>query len=188
MTLHPQARARAAWAATSDAVATQLAQAARQSGGSLLATAADLHKLGTGEAWPRSALELHNVTLPELARRPAAAGCTVQRLADGRWHVVAAAVPVALPVALPAATAQPAAAVKPVAVPVAAGCAVAAAPTPTPPTPVTALTDAEFERVAAEAQAVSNRRQGARQAAALELRRQEQHRRNLELIAIKELS
>ena len=128
MTLHPQAQVHAAWAATSDAVATQMAQAARQSGGSLLATAADLHKLGTGEAWPRSALELHHITLPALARSPDTAGCTVQRLADGRWHVLAAAVPVALPaavapfVALPAGAPLPAAAVKPV-------------PTPTPPTP-----------------------------------------------------
>ena len=113
--------------------------------------------------WPRSALELHNVTLPELARRPDSAGCTVQRLADGRWHVVAAA----LPVALPAAVARPVA--LPVAVPVARP--VAAAPTPTPPTPVTAPSDAEFQHVAAEAQAVSNRRQNARQAAAAEIRR-----------------
>ena len=156
MTLHPQARAHAAWVATSDAVATQLAQAARQSGGSLLASAADLHKLGTGEAWPRSALELERVTQPELARRPDAAGCTVQRLADGRWHVVAAALPVAIPaavarpVALPAATAQPAAAPlpaatqQPVAVPVARP--VAAAPS-----------EAEFERVQAAAHAVITR-------------------------------
>ena len=179
MTLHPQAQVHAAWAATSDAVATQMAQAARQSGGSLLATAADLHKLGTGEAWPRSALELERVTLPELARRPDAAGCTVQRLADGRWYVVAAAAPVALP----AATAQPAAAVKPVAMHVAR--ALAAAPTPTPPTPVTALTDAEYERVQAEAQAATTRGIEARHAAAADLHRAAQHRRNLKLIATK---
>ena len=179
MTLHPQAQVHAAWAATSDAVATQMAQAARQSGGSLLATAADLHKLGTGEAWPRSALELERVTLPELARRPDAAGCTVQRLADGRWYVVAAAVPAALPaavarfVALPAGAPLPAAAVKPV-------------PTPTPPTPpVTALTDAEYERVQAEAQAATTRGIEARHAAAADLHRAAQHRRNLKLIATK---
>ena len=172
MTLHPQARAHAAWAATFDAVASQLAKSARSDGGTLLASAADLHKLGTGEAWPRSALELELVTLPELARRPDAAGCTVQRLADGRWYVV--------PVALPAATAQPAAAVKPVADPVAR--ALAAAPTPTP---VTALTDAEYERVQAEAQAVITHAIEARHAAAADLHRAAQHRRNLKLIATK---
>ena len=150
MTLHPQARAHAAWAATFDAVASQLAKSARSDGGTLLASAADLHKLGTGEAWPRSALELERVTLPELARRPDAAGCTVQRLADGRWYVV--------PVALPAATAQPAAAPlpaatqQPVAVPVARP--VAAAPS-----------EAEFECVQAAAHAVITRGIGTGKAA-----------------------
>ena len=143
MTLHPQAQVHAAWAATFDAVASQLAKSARSDGGTLLATAADLHKLGTGEAWPRSALELERVTQPELARRPDAA-------------------------------------VKPVADPVAR--ALAAAPTPTP---VTALTDAEYERVQAEAQAVITHAIEARHAAAADLHRAAQHRRNLKLIATK---
>ena len=82
------------------AVAGQLAHVARQRGGTLMGAVADLHKLGSGALWPRSALELGQVQLPALVRRAGHAGCTVRPVggqARGVWHVEAAALPQAAP-------------------------------------------------------------------------------------------
>jgi len=107
------------------AVAGCLAHAARQRGGGLIADAAELHTLGGGPLWPRSALELERATLPGLARRPGHAGCTVRPvggLARGMWQITAA--PLAPALAL---VARPVVAMPPL-----------PAPAPLPPRPAAA--------------------------------------------------
>lgn len=168
---------------TAAAVAGCLANAARQRGGVLLGTAAELHKLGSGDLWPRSALELERVQLPDLARRAGHAGCTVQPVggaARGVWHIKAAPLPQAAPKPLP----RPSAALAVVGAP-------ARPPVPRPAVATTYLaeaaglavpTAAEFDRVAAAARAASVQRVADRKAAVAAEQRAIQHAHNLRLL------
>jgi len=132
------------------AVAATLAAGARHAGGTLIASAAELHAMGSGPHWPRSALELDRRVLPGLARRGPLSGATVAPvggMAGRRWHIAAAPLPPALVPPLVAFAWPPA--------PVAA---IAAAPTPAPvaravaavkPDGTTGPSAAEFARVKA---------------------------------------
>ena len=143
---NPRARVPLENEAAAVAVAAILAAAARQRGGSLIGTAAELHALGSGAWWPRSSLELDRRTLPALARRGPLSGCIVEPvrgMARGLWHIAAAPLPPAL--------------VAPV-VPFVWPAVAVAAPTPAPvaravaavkPDGTTELTAAEFARVKA---------------------------------------
>jgi hypothetical protein len=167
---------------TAAAVAGCLAHAARQRGGVLLGTAAELHKLGSGELWPRSALELERVQLPDLARRAGHAGCTVQPMggaARGVWHVMAAPLPQAVPKPQPrpvAATAPAAPPKRPQSGRIAAGAYIgAAAGLPIP-------SQAEFERVAAAGKAAQAGRFAERKAAIESEKLAIAHAQNLRLL------
>jgi len=167
------------------AVAGCLAHAARQRGGTLMATAAELHALGNGPLWPRSALELDRRTLPALARRAGLALCTVRPMAGaarGVWHIQATPLPAPAPVAV---------AVRPVATP----APLPALPAPAPLAPVvraiaTAMTaahvgptPAEFERVKAAAEAETARQTAANWAKIAVQRRANEHAKRVEFLA-----
>ncbi|HYE70102.1 MAG TPA: hypothetical protein VD932_01090 [Aquabacterium sp.] len=94
------------------AVASTLRLTALQRGGAMVADAADLHALGSGSLWPRSVLEMRQVILPDLTRRPGLAGCTVTAQGFGlrtMWHVTGEPLkpPAAPPQSAPRATAKP---------------------------------------------------------------------------------
>jgi hypothetical protein len=187
--MHPADRVSLEWETTFAAVAGGLAHAARQRGGVLMGDAAELHKLGSGNAWPRSALELERVVLPELVRQPGRAGCSVRPVggaARGVWHVQAAPLP--QPVAQ--AAARPVA-VRPVA-PVPPPRAVPA-PAPVPHRAVGGTylsaaaglpipTQAEYEKVKAAALAASEHRLAQRKLAIAAEKRAIEHANYLHMI------
>lgn len=168
--MHPADRVKHEWALTFAAVAGGLAHAARQRGGALMGTAAELHKLGDGELWPRSALELERVILPDLARRQAHAGCTVRPIggaARGQWHIQAAPLPQTAPKVLPRPVAH-----------------VAPPPSlPRPAAPAAELTAAEYERVSRLATVERNRRERERHARAVQAERVKEHAANLAFLS-----
>ena len=147
-------------------VAAVLADAARARGGTLSATAAELHRLCgvPSPIWPRSALELDRHTLPRLARRPGHAGATVRALgglARGQWLVTAE------PVARAVAPTSPALA--------------GAGPLPPPP-PAAAeadaepeVSEAEFQRVKAELAEAEEAHDAAERRRLLDERRRHRH-------------
>jgi len=165
------------------AVAATLAAAARQRGGSLIGTAAELHAMGSGPLWPRSALEMDRATLPVLSRRGPLAGATVTAvsvMAGRLWHIAATPLPPAL--VPPLAFAWPAAPV----------AAIAAAPPPAPvaravaavkPTGMSGPSAAEFERVKAAAEAETARRSAANWAKIAVQRRANEHAKRVEFLA-----
>jgi hypothetical protein len=172
--MHPADRVKMENEMTAAAVAGCLAHAARQRGGVLIGTAAELHKLGIGELWPRSALELERVQLPDLARRAGHAGCTVRPVggqARGVWRVQAAALPQAAP--------------KPPVRPVAVAPAPAAqphafaAPVPRP----VAVSQAEYERVRRQAVRERGRQLLAPLDRAAAEKRAKEHAENLAFLA-----
>ena len=156
-------------------VAAVLADAARARGGTMLATAAEVHALCATPSplWPRSALELERRTLPRLARRPGHAGATVQALGGlgrGMWQVIAAPLP------------------RPVApTPPPVSRAVPAAPLPVPSAPPAAadagaepeVTEAEFQRVRAALAAAEEAHDDEERRRHLEKRRVARHEMNL---------
>ncbi len=177
--MHPADRVKMENEMTAAAVAGCLAHAARQRGGVMTGTAAELHKLGSGELWPRSAMELERVQLPDLARRAAHAGCTV-RLAGGQargvWRVQAAPLPQAKP-KLPVRPAVAAPAPAPLARAVAILPALVAAAAPA------AVSDVEYERVRALAIQEKLRRHREPHDRAMQAKRAKEHADNLALLA-----
>ena len=140
-------------------VAAVIAHAAGSRGGTMVASAAELHGIVSAPSplWPRSALELDRRLLPTLARRPGHGGATVRPLggmARGRWLVIAE------PVARAVAPTSPALA--------------GAGPVPPPPP---AAADADAEPVVSEAEF---QRVRAALAAAEEAHDEEERRRHLE--------
>jgi len=179
--MHPADRVKMENEMTAAAVAACLAHAARQCGGVLTGDAAELHKLGSGPLWPRSALELGRVQLPDLARRTGHAGCTVRPvggLARGVWHVQAAP----LPQAAPRPQARPQTAPKPAPRPAAPQIVgrVAASHAILPGAAGLAIpSDEEFARVKAAAEAAQRQRTAQNFAAVAAQRKAIQHANNL---------
>jgi hypothetical protein len=178
--MHPADRVKMENEMTAAAVAGCLAHAARQRGGVLIGTAAELHKLGSGELWPRSAMELDRVQLPDLARRAGHAGCTVRPVggrARGVWHVQAAALAQAAPkppVRPVAAVPAPAAQARPVA---------ALPPLPAAAAPAAAVSRAEYDRVRALAIDERLRRHREQHDRATQAKRAKEHAENLTFLA-----
>jgi len=173
--MHPANRVMIENEMAAAAVAGCLAHAARQRGGTLMATAAELHALGNGPLWPRSALELDRRTLPALARRAGLALCTVRPMAGaarGVWHIQATPLPAPAPVAV---------AVRPVAAPTPAPVARAVAVVK--PAGTTGPTPAEFERVKAAAEAETARQTAANWAKIAVQRRANEHAKRVEFLA-----
>ncbi len=171
MRIAPPAQVRAETELAAAAVAGQLAHVARQRGGVMTGTAAELHKLGSGKLWPASPLELHHVVLPALARRASHAGCTVRPvggMARDTWHVAALPLPQAAPGPQP----RP---VVPAPAQAAQARPVAAAPAVVSP--------AEYERVRSLAAAERNRQHWAAHDRAVAEKRAKEHAENLAFLA-----
>jgi len=167
------------------AVAGCLAHAARQHGGVLMANAAELHRLGSGALWPRSALEMERATLPALARRPGHAGCTVRPVggyARGVWHITAAPLAAPAPLAL---AVRPVATPAPLSAPPAPAPRPAAVARPVMAAALTVPTDAEFARVKAAAEAETARRSAANWAKIDLQRRANEHAKRVQFLATK---